>query len=368
MLITNQLEGFRRKSVWQQTFFSLLLIGVPALCCYLAQEWIPYRVVAFILLLILSFVAAVFGRIPTFIATIFSALTWDFFFIPPRFTFNISSKEDFFLLLMYFIIAFFNILITRRIKEIDKAKVAQIGQEHTIELYNTLLQSLSHELRTPIASIIGAIDTLNEHEGELSNQHELELKQAIQISAIRLNDQVEKLLCMSRMEANSLPLQKDWTDLNELIYTSVSNHTLLYPSRIFEIKMEEHLPYYFIDSSLIEVVVFNLIQNAHHYSPENKSIEINVNDTPSGFNVSVRDYGNGIPVEMHKTIFEKFVRLPNTKTGGTGLGLSIVKGFVTAHEGEVSIQIPENGGTAFHIQIPAEKTDIQSIQLTTSHE
>ncbi|MFM6925123.1 MAG: DUF4118 domain-containing protein, partial [Ferruginibacter sp.] len=139
-----------------QYIYSLLLLIVIASGCYLAGSIIDYRVVAFLLLLVVSVTAVLFDIVPVLITAALSALTWNFFFIPPHFTFRIEKTEDLVLFLMYFVIALVNAVLTYKIRQVQKESMLKEEKANTIKLYNTLLNSLSHELRTPIATIVGA--------------------------------------------------------------------------------------------------------------------------------------------------------------------------------------------------------------------
>ena len=348
------LSEIRLKPLLWQIIVCILLIGIPAGICFMFVDLIGYQVVAFILLLIVSLIAAIFDRWPVLITATLSAFIWDFFFIPPRYTINVSSREDFFLLLMYFVIALLNVVITRKIKEMDQKTREQHEQERTIALYNTLLQTLSHELRTPIATIIGSIDTLNEQKERLTPIQVDTLKGAIHDSALRLNDQVEKLLRMSRIEAGQFPLVKDWCSIPEWVHSSLQRNGELLSGHTIEVELMEDLPLVNLDTGLMEVALFNLLQNAHLYTPSGTTITIRCGIKGHEFILEVLDEGPGFPEESKTEVFEKFFRLPQSKVGGTGLGLSIVKGIVEAHGGTIILENLPGKGAKFTSYIPTE--------------
>ncbi len=181
---------------------SQLLISIGGVCivsalCYLLSAYLDYKVVAFILLLTVSIAAVLFDIIPVFVAAILSALIWDYFFIPPHFTFQVGSTEDSILLLMYFVIALVNAVLTYKIRQIEKVARTKEEKANTVKLYDTLLNSLSHELRTPIATIIGATDNLQSNNSNLTPENKEELITEISKASFRLNQQVENLLSMS---------------------------------------------------------------------------------------------------------------------------------------------------------------------------
>ena len=127
---------------------------------YFLQGFIGYRVVAFMLLVTVSILAMFFDIVPVLLAAVLSALIWDFFFIPPHFTFTVGTTEDMMLLLMYFIIALIHTVLTFKIRKMQEVARAKEEKANSLKFYNTLFNSLSHELRTPISTIIGSTDNL----------------------------------------------------------------------------------------------------------------------------------------------------------------------------------------------------------------
>ena len=204
--------------IWQY-IISISLIAIVSVICFLTADLIGYKVIALILLLVVSVLAMTFDIYQVLCAAILSALIWNFFFIPPLFTFHIDNTEDILLFLMYFVIALVNAVLTFKIRAAEKKARDKEEKEKTIKLYNTLLNSLSHELRTPIATILGAVDTIKENKERLTSIQQSELLTAIDIASIRLNRQVENLLNMSRLETGMLKPKLDWVDTNELIHS-----------------------------------------------------------------------------------------------------------------------------------------------------
>ena len=263
--------------------------------------------------------------------------------------------------LLYFIIALVNAVLNFKIRKEEKKARDKEDKEKTIKLYNTLLNSLSHELRTPISTIIGAVDTLKENKDKLSSQNQFELLNEIDTASIRLNRQVENLLNMSRLETGMLKPNMDWVDTNDLI-NSVIQKLGDIKNRSIEFKQNESLPLFKFDRGLIEQVLLNLIHNAINYTPQNSSIVIIASQILNNCVISVSDSGNGIPEIERNKVFEKFYRLPHTKAGGSGLGLSIVKGFVEAHNGTIKIESSEYGGANFIVSLPVEISYVNSLK------
>jgi two-component system sensor histidine kinase KdpD len=209
-------------------------------------------------------------------------------------------------------------------------------------------------LRTPIATIIGAIDTLKENKNKLSENNQTQLLEEIDKASIRLNRQVENLLNMSRLETGMLKLKIDWCDINELIYTVIQKIAPIKNNHTISFIPNEKLPLFKLDAGLIEEVIQNLVTNAILYTPKNTIIKIDASHQSDNCVFSVSDNGDGFPENEIQFAFDKFYRLPNTKTGGSGLGLSIVKGFIEAHNGTIKLKNSNNSGANFTIIIPTE--------------
>ena len=303
-----------------------------------------------------------FDILPVLLTALLSGLILNFFFIQPLFTFHITNTEDVLLFLIYIIIALVNAVLTFKIRDAENKARDKEEKEKTIKLYNTLLNSLSHELRTPIAIIIGAIDTLKENKNKLSETNQTELLEEIDKASIRLNRQVENLLNMSRLETGILKINQDWCDLNELIYTVIQKITPVKNSHTISFIPNEKLPLFKLDAGLIEEVIQNLVTNALLYTPENTIIKIDASHQSDNCVFSVFDNGNGFPENEIQFAFDKFYRLPNTKTGGSGLGLSIVKGFVEAHNGTIKLKNNTNSGANFTITIPTETSYLNALK------
>ncbi len=338
----------------------LIIVGVSIVLFYTVQIW-GYRVPALVLLMVVSLFALVFEILTVIISSILSALIWNFFFIPPLFTFHIANGEDGLMFLMYFIIALVHTTLSFKIKEAENLNRDKEDKENTIKLYNTLLNSLSHELKTPISTIIGAVDTINNNEAVLSDSNKKELISEIGIAGLRLNKEVENLLNMSRLESGSIKLKLDWSDINEVIFIVLSKLDDKLVNHKINFDAKDSLPLFKIDSLLIEQVVYNIIHNAILYTPVGTSISIQVHFENEKCEITIADNGPGFPALELPKVFTMFYRLPHHKTGGSGLGLSIAKGFVEAHDGKIQVISNEGNGAKFIIQLPVETSYLKNI-------
>ncbi|MEO5781753.1 MAG: ATP-binding protein [Ginsengibacter sp.] len=345
-----------------QLLISISVVSIISALCYSMSKYLDYKVVAFILLLTVSIAAVLFDIIPVFVTAILSALIWDYFFIPPHFTLQVGSTEDSILLLMYFVIALVNAVLTYKIRQIEKIGRAKEEKANAVKLYDTLLNSLSHELRTPIATIIGATDNLQSNNTNLTAENKEELIAEISKATFRLNQQVENLLSMSRLESGFLQPKKDWCDIIEVIYDAVKRIEENNISQKITINVNPDIPFFKLDKAMMEQIIYNLVNNAIQYTNGNNKIDIIAHCHADVLELIIEDDGKGFPEDEMENVFNKFYRLRNTKTGGTGLGLSIVKGFTEAMGGTVQLQNLRTGGAKFIIHIAAQTSNLKHIK------
>ena len=346
-----------KKRLVNQLLLSILLVtGVSALCFFSLGSG-NYRIVALLLLVTVSIIAMFFDIWAVLTGAVLSALIWNFLFIPPVFTFHINDAEDILMFLMYFLVALINGMLTFKIRQVEKRAREKEEKEKVIKLYNTLLNSLSHELRTPIATIIGSVDTLKQESG-ISESNRRILLQEIDLAGSRLNKQVENLLSMGRLESGMLKPKLDWVDISELIRSIIYQFSDIKSHEIVFYESVEDLPLYKTDGGILEQILYNLIQNALSYTPAGSKVTVEIDQEAEGLYIEIADNGKGFPNDAIPHVFDKFYRLPHTKTNGVGLGLSIVKGYCEALNGNIILEIKLEGGARFTLEIPSEYTFI----------
>jgi two-component system sensor histidine kinase KdpD len=332
------------------TVVGILLVGLSL------HTLVGYRVVAFMLLVGVSILAMFLDIVPVLVAATLSALVWDFFFIPPRFTLTVGTGEDRLLLLMYFVIAMINAVLTNKVRKMEKAMQERDEKEKSVRFYNTLLNSLSHELRTPITTIIGSTDNLQSNAAKLSEDNKADLLNEISVASIRLNQQVENLLNMSRLESGTFQIKKDWVDISDLVYKTLQRLDQSLSKYSVAVEIPEQLPLFKLDYGLMEQVIYNLLINVTQHTAEDTLITIQADCIRDRLVLTIADNGNGFPENEIDKVFDKFYRLKGSRTGGTGLGLSIVKGFIEAHGGTVTLKNLPVQGSKFTIEINTEKS------------
>ena len=240
----------------------------------------------------------------------------------------------------------------------NMAKQAYLLNESD-KLYKTLFNSISHELRIPVATIMGASDSLltSQHPEGIRN----ELAHEIFKASKRLNRLIENLLNMSRLESGRISPRLDWYDIHDLINKVTENlHDELKPFRL-HVVISDDMPLVKIDFGLLEQVLYNLIYNATQYASTSINLRVKAFYDNGIMTLQVMDRGPGFPRKEISFIFNKFYRVEGSQAGGTGLGLSIVKGFVEALKGTVTVENRQNGGAKFTIKIPAETPEIDKI-------
>jgi two-component system, OmpR family, sensor histidine kinase KdpD len=343
-----------KQSLLNQYLLSIFSVILIAAICYICSNLIGYRSVALLLLATVSVLAIFFTVYPVLVAATLSALIWDFFFIPPHFTFHIESSDDILMLLMYFVIALINGVLTSKVRQLEKLQLQREERQMTIKLYKTLFNSISHELRTPIATIVGASDNLLQKNSNISENDKEKLFSEISIAAFRLNRLISNLLNMQRLESGQLKLKLEWCDINELINSTINQLKSELSNYKLEIIIQPEFPIIKLDFGLMEQAIFNILHNATLYTPINSEIKIICNFVNNNVVIVITDNGKGFTEDVLKNIFSKFYVNEKQKIGGIGLGLSIVKGFTEAHNGSIKVENNIPSGAKFTLQIPTE--------------
>lgn len=496
---------FRFHSSPGKYFFSALIVSIVALLCYSVYGDSGYQTVALLFLLTIALLPLFnFGSGPILLAAFISALSWDYFFIPPKFTLHIGKVEDVLMLIMYFILAMVTGVLSARIRTQERfvrqreektnalynltkklsvaydintiteiaiqnikntfnveALVIYLSAESSLsdlphpastfelnnlewgyadwvsknaqkagrftntlplaeatyypltgrkkvlgvvgvkavnnqqmsfdqqnlfdtfiiqiaaavereylnetakeafliseseKLYKTLFNSISHELKTPLTTIISASSSIDSPNVTENGTMVRSLTHEISIAAMRLNTLVENLLDMTRLESGIMKLKLDWHDIGDLAQSISAKLKDELAGHKLKINFENEIELFKFDFALVEQAVINIVRNSILYSPPGSEIKIGFYEEKEQCIIRISDNGPGFPEESLDRVFEKFYRVPGTKTGGTGLGLSISKGFIDAHNGHITVRNNKEGGALFTIEIPLRRT------------
>jgi two-component system sensor histidine kinase KdpD len=350
------------KKALTQYFVSLLVIALITSLGLGLLEIVGHRVIGFMFLFPVTIMALFMDIRPVVVAASISVIAWNYLFIPPRFTLTIGDTEDRLLLLTYFLVVMIHAVLTHRIRSAQNEARNKEVKTNALKFYNTLLNSLSHELRTPITTIIGATDNLQSNGNRISSEDKQTLLSEISIASLRLNEQVENLLNMSRLESGVIELKKDWVDIKELIYTTLNKFEPAITKWNTRIDTPESMPLFKLDFGLMEQVLRNLISNILQHTPEGTDVSIHADCRDDTLILSVADGGKGFPEADIEKVFERFYKVKGSSPGGTGLGLSIVKGFVEAHGGTVRLRNLPLIGAEIRIEIPAEMSYLTGLK------
>lgn len=352
----------QHRTMWQQCLYGIAAVGTMSAIGWATERYMGYHVIAFGLLLVVSLAAMVMDILPVLLTALVSALVWDFCFIPPRYTFHVRRTEDVIFLLMYFVVAITGAALTFRIRKMQQLVREEEERKTAIRLYDTLLNSLSHELRTPIATIIAATDNLQTQQQLPGSRHHSELIGEIAQAAVRLNEQVENLLSISRLDAGFIHAGYDWADIGELVYNVVQRAEDVGKAHKMVVNIPEDMPLVKTDAGLLQQVLYNLVSNAVRYTPVGSTVTVSATAADEQLLLSVADDGPGFPDEEIERAFEKFYRLNRTIAGGTGLGLSIVRGYAEVLGGTVTLRNQQPHGAVFEVRIVAELSYLKNLK------
>ncbi len=241
---------------------------------------------------------------------------------------------------------------------LERAGLAERAQQEQVEveaerLRTALLSSLSHDMRTPLGAITGALTSVLEDRGTLSESTRRDLLETALEEAQRMNRLIGNLLDMIRVESGALQVQKEWQPLEEAVGVALIRLEGRLRDHPVQVSLPPDLPLVPLDAVLIEQVFINLVENAVKYTPPGTPIEITATAVEGAVRVDVADRGPGLPPGEETRIFEKFYRAPGaTSTSGVGLGLTICRGIITAHGGRIWAENRPGGGAVFHFTLP----------------
>jgi two-component system sensor histidine kinase KdpD len=226
-------------------------------------------------------------------------------------------------------------------------------------LRSALLTSLSHDLRTPLASILGSATSLRAYRGSLDKAAQDELIGTIQEESERLNRFINNLLDMTRLESGAIVAHAEPTDLADVIGSALRRASAVLALHKVKIEIGPELPMPNLDGVLLEQVIFNLLDNAAKYAPANSEIRVSATVAAGAVDIEVMDEGEGIPPSELERIFDKFYRVHagDRRRAGTGLGLAIARGFVEAMGGTITARNRgDRSGAVFVVSLPVTET------------
>jgi K+-sensing histidine kinase KdpD len=295
------------------------------------------------------FLSAVwYGRWPALLAALFSTLAYNFFFFPPLYTFTIADPANVLTVFFFGFVAVVAGNLAARMR-------AQASAAETERLRAALLTSISHDLRTPLASIIGAASSLKSQRDILDAPAERVLIDTIVDEAERLNRFISNLLDMTRLESGAIKAKLETVDVSDVVGSALRRAGPVLESHPLEIDIAADLPALNLDPVLFEQVLFNLLDNAAKYSKAGTRIAMGAYQTDNKIAIAIADEGDGIAQGDLENIFGKFyrVQVADRQRAGTGLGLAICRGFVESMGGTIAAaNRSDRKGAIFTIILP----------------
>ena len=238
-----------------------------------------------------------------------------------------------------------------RIHYIDVAQRSTL-QIESERLRNSLLSAISHDLRTPLAALVGLADTF-ELTRPPSTDAQREITRSIRQSALRMNSQVNNLLDMARLESGAVQLHLQWQPLEEVIGSARAAAAQALAGRLVQVRLADGLPLLNIDAVLFERVLVNLFENVAKYTPAGSGIEIAAVVRGADVLLTIDDHGRGLPAGREEALFQKFERgRKESAAPGVGLGLAICRAIVEAHGGRINGETRSGGGARFSVTLP----------------
>lgn len=245
-------------------------------------------------------------------------------------------------------------LVIDRLRLHEAAQRSHLAAESE-RLSKSLLDSISHEMRTPIAAIASAAGALSENNAAVRSGAMLdEIKEAV----ARLNRLVGNILDITRVESGQMKPKLEWCDVGDLVHVTVKRLQKELSGHPVNITLVPQLPLVQMDFVLMEQALTNLLLNAAFHTPNGTPIQLSAKIQDEELMLIVADKGPGIPVEAMDHVFDKFYRAPGAPAGGTGLGLSIVKGFIEAQGGRARVSNQPDGGAIFSLFLPLGKAPV----------
>ena len=249
-----------------------------------------------------------------------------------------------------------------RVRFAEEAQQTQLRIESEI-LRNSLLSAISHDLRTPLASIVGSASTLVEEDALLTTLDRQELSLTIYDEALRMSNLANNILDMARIEGGQASLNRQWYPLGEIIGGALTRMHKRLKGRSVNTKLPNGLCMVRLDAVMIEQVLINLLENVCKYTPVSSPIDITADLSTQMLKVTVADRGPGIPSGAEEKLFDKFYQVHREATqSGVGLGLAICKAIVIAHGGVMGASNRQGGGAQFFFLLPIDEAAPQVVE------
>ncbi|MFI0474107.1 ATP-binding protein [Halomonas sp. HMF6819] len=335
---------------------ALLFNALALLASWGLYTWLALANLSLVFLSAVLACAVLASRFAALISALLGFLTFNFFFTVPTFSLIVAEREQLLTLCFFLLIALVvgNVASESR-RRLSALSAARLAEEQE-RLRSALLASVSHDLRTPLSSIIGAASSLRALDAQLSDSDRRALLDSVLGESERLDRYIQNLLDMTRLGHGELKIERDWISLDDLIATVRRRLAGALQGLTLELRFAPgNLPLLYVHPALIEQALVNVLENAARFSPPGGVIEILAftDDAATSLTIAMTDQGPGIEPERREKVFDMFYTGGDRSPHGSGLGLAICKGMVGAHGGQVRAEAnPEGQGTRIVITLP----------------
>jgi two-component system sensor histidine kinase KdpD len=381
-------------------FIAALGVGLATVLLKPFGARVNATTVALSFLLVVLFVATLWGSRPALLASVLAVLCFNFFFLPPVGTFTIADPDNWVALAAFLVVAMTAGQLSARARR--RAEEAEAGRREIERLYrelreaferashaealrqserlkSALLDAVTHDIRTPLTSIKASVTTLLDAERRkadggraitLDADSRRDMLEVIDEECDRLDRFAEGLIELARIEAGEMNLRRRWGALDDIIATALERAAPLVAGRPVEVETEDGLPVARVDPRAVAEVVYALVDNAAKYSPPGAPVRIAARRGEGDMiEVSVEDEGPGVPASLRERVFDKFFRADaagvaaaGLRPSGTGMGLAIARGIVEAHGGHIRIEDAPRRGARFIFTLPIGDDEGEEVQ------
>jgi K+-sensing histidine kinase KdpD len=349
--VSNMYDGAVSSRLKSGYLLAALVVAVCSTLCVLLRSHLTLTDLAMIYLLGVIAVSMRTSRRVAVINSFVSVFAFHYFCVPYHDSFVLTETVYVSTLFGMLAVSLVISYLTSRIRaEAASARDAEV-QIQTERMKNSLLSAVSHDVKTPLASIYGAATSLVEQGDWLDAADRSELAKNIVTEAARLNRVVSNILEMTRIDAG-VEIKKDWQSVEEIVGAALGHVESLLSGRQILTSIPSDMPLIRVDDVLIEQVLINLLENITKYTPPDTPIEITGYYSEKSVVISVRDHGPGFPPGDEERIFEKFFRGSTDGVKGIGLGLAICRAIVQAHDGTIRAGTKKDAGATIFIELP----------------
>ena len=331
------------KPEYVYTFNALIILLIITFISHIFREHLQIINIALIHIVPVVVVAVHGNFKATVFITFLSGILLNFLYIPPLYSFDINNELYIWSFIIFAVVGW---IITLQAKNLHT-------QTKQNELKESLLNIISHDLRTPLSTIHGTINLLLS-DMKLDEKSKKSLLEDVNYASLRMKRLITNLLDSTRLTDKDIDLKLEWCDFEDIVGVALEEFSQKQSEDLIDIKIDD-MTLYWGDNTLLTQLIINLFDNAFKYSKENTIIKLEILNLSNSIKITIFNESEYIDAKKLKNIFDKFYRLEDTNDiSGSGIGLSICKSIVKLHNGDIKA-IPKNNGIEIEINLPITK-------------